>query len=172
MIKHTNIFLVGPMGAGKTTIGRQLAKELKKDFYDSDQEIEARTGADVAWIFDLEGEAGFRVREKKVIEELTNMQGIVLASGGGAVIEADNRKFLAGRGYVVYLKVSLEQQWDRTKRDKSRPMLQTPKPKEVLEELDAARDPLYTEIADKVILTDGRTIRSVCNEIIEDLCGE
>lgn len=172
MIKHTNVFLIGPMGAGKTTIGRQLAKELKKDFYDSDQEIEARTGADIAWIFDIEGEAGFRQREKKVIEELTNLQGIVMASGGGAVIEPDNRKFLAGRGYVVYLNVSLEQQWDRTKRDKSRPMLQTQTPKKVLEELHAIRDPLYTEIADKVILTDGRTIRSVCNEIVEELCGD
>lgn len=160
------------MGAGKTTIGRQLAKELKKDFFDSDQEIESRTGADIAWIFDIEGEDGFRIREKKVIEELTNQQGIVLASGGGAVLDDDSRKFLAGRGYVVYLNASLEQQWSRTKRDKNRPLLQNDTPREVLEELHGIRDPLYREIADKEIQTDGRTIRSVCVEIINELVGE
>ena len=160
------------MGAGKTTIGRQLASELKKDFFDSDQEIEARTGADIAWIFDIEGEDGFRQREAKVIEDLTNRQSIVLASGGGAVLDDDSRKYLAGRGYVVYLNASVDQQEARTKRDKGRPLLNSDTPRAVLEELHNHRDPLYREIADKEILTDGRTIRSVCNEIITELCGE
>ncbi len=164
-----NIFLVGPMGAGKSTIGRFLANELKLEFRDTDQALEERTGADVSWIFDVEGEDGFRVREQKIIEELTANQGIVLATGGGAICLSDNRKFLGGRGFVVYLEASVDQQWSRTKRDKNRPLLQTENPRETLEALHADRDPLYREIADMVVETDGRTVRSVANEILRKL---
>lgn len=164
-----NVFLVGPMGAGKSTIGRHVAQELKMQFYDTDQALEERTGADVAWIFDVEGEEGFRKREKKIIEELSDLQGIVLATGGGAICLPENRKFLGGRGFVVYLEASVEQQWSRTKRDKSRPLLQGDNPRETLENLHAERDPLYREISDMVVETDGRTVRSVANEILRKL---
>lgn len=164
-----NIFLIGPMGAGKSTIGRHLANELKLEFYDTDQALEERTGADVSWIFDVEGEEGFRQREKNVIEELTAMQGIVLATGGGAICLPENRLFLGGRGFVVYLEASVEQQWSRTKRDKSRPLLQGDNPRETLENLHKERDPLYREIADMAIETDSRTVRSVSNEILRKI---
>lgn len=157
------------MGAGKSTIGKQLAKELKLEFYDADQEIEARTGADIAWIFDVEGEEGFRKREAYVIDELSQLQGIVLATGGGAVLNADNRNRLAARGTVVYLYTTVEQQMRRTARDKRRPLLITETPESVLRELMAFRDPLYREVADVVVNTDGRTVRSVSAEVIKML---
>ncbi|MGD9592456.1 MAG: shikimate kinase AroK [Candidatus Berkiella sp.] len=161
-----NLFLIGPMGAGKSTIGKQLARELKLEFYDADQEIEARTGADIAWIFDVEGEEGFRKREAAVIDELSQLQGIVLATGGGAVLTADNRNRLAARGTVVYLHTTVEQQVRRTARDKRRPLLQNDIPDETLKDLMQSRDPLYREIADMVVATDGRTVRSVSTEVI------
>lgn len=169
MKRSVNLFLVGPMGAGKSTIGKQLAKELKLEFYDADQEIEARTGADIAWIFDVEGEEGFRKREAYVIDELSQLQGIVLATGGGAVLNADNRNRLAARGTVVYLYTTVEQQMRRTARDKRRPLLITETPESVLRELMAFRDPLYREVADVVVNTDGRTVRSVSAEVIKML---
>ncbi len=119
MAEKRNIFLVGPMGAGKSTIGRQLAQQLNMEFYDSDQEIEKRTGADVGWVFDVEGEEGFRDREEKIINELTEKQGIVLATGGGSVKSRETRNRLSARGVVVYLETTIEKQLARTQRDKN-----------------------------------------------------
>ena len=162
MAEKRNIFLVGPMGAGKSTIGRQLAQQLNMEFYDSDQEIEKRTGADVGWVFDLEGEEGFRDREEKVINELTEKQGIVLAT--------ETRNRLSARGVVVYLETTIEKQLARTQRDKKRPLLhvETP-PREVLEALANERNPLYEEIADVTIRTDDQSAKVVANQIIHML---
>ena len=168
-----NIFLIGPMGAGKTTIGRQLARSLKMEFFDSDQEIEERTGADIAWIFDVEGEAGFREREKKIIEELTLSKNIVLATGGGAVLAPENRKFLQSRGTVVYLMATIGQQEERTRHDQRRPLIQNVTDiKGKLTELMDIRDPLYREIADYVVMTNRRSPRSVSSEIVKQLFDE
>lgn len=164
-----NLILVGPMGAGKSTIGRLLAKELKLSFKDSDKEIEQRTGANIPWIFDVEGEAGFREREQAVIEELCTLDGVVLATGGGAVLRAENRAALHAGGRVVYLHTSVEQQLDRTSRDRNRPLLRTADPGKVLAELLRIRDPLYREIADVIIETDERPPRMVVQEILERL---
>ncbi len=162
-----NIFLIGPMGAGKTTIGKQLAEILKLDFIDSDQELERRTGAPIDWIFDIEGEDGFRVREENVIEELTQMQGVVLATGGGAIVSDKSRNFLAARGVVVYLETSIEQQLERTRRDKRRPLIQNGNPKEVLEDLMKERESMYTDIADLTVPTNISSVKSVAKQIVE-----
>ncbi|MRX27643.1 shikimate kinase AroK [Kangiella sp. HZ709] len=162
-----NIFLIGPMGAGKTTIGKQLAEVLKLDFIDSDQELERRTGAPIDWIFDIEGEDGFRKREEDVIEELTQMQGIVLATGGGAIVSDKSRNFLAARGVVVYLETSIEQQLERTRRDKRRPLIQNENPQEVLEQLMVDRETFYTEIADLTVPTNISSVKSVAKQIVE-----
>ncbi len=165
-----NIFLVGPMGAGKTTIGKQLAQLLHLEFIDSDQEIEARTGAPIDWIFDIEGEEGFRNREKEIIEELSQRQGIVLATGGGAVVTPENRKFLAGRGIVVYLETSIEQQLERTRKDKRRPLLRNSKdPESTLVALHKEREAQYREIADIVVATNENSIKSVANKIASQI---
>lgn len=170
MKNKRNIFLVGPMGAGKSSIGKQLAQQLKMEFYDTDREIEKRTGADIDWIFDLEGEDGFRVREEDIIEELTSMQGIVLATGGGAVLSAKSRTLLAARGTVIYLETSIDQQLERTRRDKKRPLLQTSNdPRTVFEDLRSTRDPLYDEIADYTFSTDGSTVKAVARFILDGL---
>ena len=157
------------MGAGKSTIGRLLAKELRLPFKDSDKEIEQRTGADIPWIFDVEGEQGFREREHAVISELSQCDGLVLATGGGAVMRADNREALRAGGRVVYLHTSVEQQIDRTARDRNRPLLRAPNPAQVLRDLMATRDPLYRELADIVIETDERPPRMVVQEILARL---
>jgi len=164
-----NIILVGPMGAGKSTIGRLLAKELRLAFRDSDKEIEQRTGASIPLIFDVEGEQGFREREHSAIADLCQMPDIVLATGGGAVLREDNRQALRDGGQVIYLCTSVEQQLDRTSRDRNRPLLQTPNPRQVLVELMALRDPLYREVADIIIETDERPPRLVVGEILEQL---
>ena len=164
-----SFFLVGPMGAGKSTIGRQLARCLKLKFIDSDREIEIRTGVDIPLIFELEGESGFRKRERKVIDELTTKPGIILATGGGAVLDKRNRQHLASRGRVIYLHTSVEQQLRRTAHDRNRPLLQTPNPKQKLEELMQVRDPLYREIADWIIETDGRRVRDVVQQIVQKI---
>jgi shikimate kinase len=164
-----NLFLTGPMGAGKSTIGRQLSKQLRMVFYDSDREIESRTGVDIPLIFELEGEQGFRKRERLVIDELTSLPNIVLATGGGAILDADNRKHLAERGMVIYLHASVNQQLARTKHDRNRPLLQTDNPRQRLEDLMRLRDPLYREIADLVIDTDGKRVMAVVNQIIRKL---
>ncbi|MEP1741243.1 MAG: shikimate kinase AroK [Kangiellaceae bacterium] len=165
-----NIFLVGPMGAGKTTIGKQLAQLLHLEFIDTDQEIESRTGAPIDWIFDIEGEDGFRAREKEIIAELSQRQGIVLATGGGAVVTPENRTFLAGRGIVVYLETSIEQQLERTRKDKRRPLLQnTDDPEATLIALHKERDAQYREIADVIVATNENSIKSVANKIANQI---
>lgn len=161
----SNIFLVGLMGAGKTTIGRHLAKALDKQFEDSDRVIEARTGADIPLIFELEGEAGFRRRERTVIAELTEREDLVLATGGGVVLDRDNRSHLVSRGLVIYLQAPLEQLVERTSSDRNRPLLQTEDPRARLTTLLAERDPLYRQVADLIVKTDHRTVRSVVKEI-------
>jgi shikimate kinase len=169
MPKLHRIFLVGPMGAGKTTIGKYLAQQLKLRFADTDAEIEARTGADIPWIFDVEGEAGFREREQQVVEEMTLWDDVVLATGGGVVTRPENRQALAGRGYVVYLYATVEEQVRRTRRDRRRPLLQKGDPEEVLRSLMAEREPLYREIADHIIETDGCSPRTVAQRLMEQL---
>ncbi len=169
MTAPANIFLVGPMGAGKTAVGRQLARALQLHFVDSDVEMEERTGVDIAFIFEKEGEAGFRKREAALIDELTQREGVVLATGGGAVVDADSRRHLGGRGFVVYLHTSVDQQLARTRRGRTRPLLENDDPRTTLETLFETRDPLYREIADLVVETDRRKVRSVTGEIIERL---
>jgi shikimate kinase len=164
-----SLFLTGPMGAGKSTIGRQLSRQLRMAFYDSDREIENRTGVDIPLIFELEGEQGFRKRERLIIDELTSLPNIILATGGGAILESDNRERLAERGLVIYLHASVNQQLARTKHDRNRPLLQTDNPRQRLEELMQVRDPLYREIADLVIDTDGKRVMAVVNLIIRKL---
>jgi shikimate kinase len=164
-----SLFLTGPMGAGKSTIGRQLSRQLRMTFYDSDREIENRTGVDIPLIFELEGEQGFRKRERLVIDELTSLPDIVLATGGGAILDADNRKHMAERGLVIYLHASVNQQLARTKHDRNRPLLQTDNPRQRLDDLMQLRDPLYREIADLVIDTDGKRVMAVVNQIIRKL---
>lgn len=161
-----NIFLVGPMGAGKTTIGRQLAEALGFTFVDSDHEIERRTGANIPLIFDVEGEEGFRRRETAVIDELTQRPGVVVATGGGAILDPVNRAHLRTRGRVVYLAASIGKLLERTARDRNRPLLQTNDPRTTLEELMAIRDPLYREVADFVVNTDRGNVRRVVNDIL------
>jgi shikimate kinase len=169
MNKKENIFLVGPMGAGKSTIGRKLAQSIKAEFIDSDREIESRTGVKIPLIFELEGETGFRKREKAMIDELSQRHPVVLATGGGAILDEENRRVLHERGNVVYLQTSVEQSLQRTHRDQNRPLLQTENPEQRLKELLETRDPLYQEIADLVVNTNGRTVPSVCNEILKKL---
>ena len=163
------LFLTGPMGAGKSTIGRQLARQLGMAFHDSDREIEARTGVDIALIFELEGEAGFRKRERAIIEELTRLPDIILATGGGAILDPVNRENLRNNGRVVYLHTSVDQQLARTSKDQSRPLLQTSDPRARLEELMAEREPLYRELADLVIDTDGKHVRDVVKQIAQQI---
>lgn len=169
MPRLQRVFLVGPMGAGKTTIGRQLARNLKLEFVDSDHEIEQRAGADIPWIFDVEGEAGFREREQRVIAELTHREGILLATGGGVVMRPENRSALGGRGLVIYLHATVAQQLSRTSRDRRRPLLQTGDPEQTLRDLMEVRDPLYREIADYVVDTDGLSARAVAHQIAQTL---
>ncbi|MEW8015321.1 MAG: shikimate kinase AroK [Candidatus Sedimenticola endophacoides] len=171
MARNKNIFLIGPMGAGKTTIGRQLAAVLGLGFHDSDREIQRRTGVDIPTIFDFEGEVGFRRREREVIDQLTQADGLVLATGGGAVADAANRGCLAARGTVVYLHCAPEQQYQRTACDRSRPLLRTEDPLARLRELMAEREPLYRELADVVVSTERRSLKSVVGEIVRRLEG-
>ena len=169
-MKHPrNIFLIGPMGAGKSAVGRHLARTLHLSFVDSDDEIEARTGVDIPFIFEKEGEEGFRKREAVVIDDLSKMDGVVLATGGGAIIDIDSRSRLGGRGFVVYLYTTVDQQLARTKKSRERPLLESSDPRATLLHLLATRDPMYREIADIVVETDGRKVNSVANEIIEQV---
>jgi shikimate kinase len=161
------IVLVGPMGAGKTTIGKVLAKELGYDFWDSDKEIEHRSGANIPWIFDVEGEAGFRERETNVIRDLALLDRAVLATGGGAMMRAENRDAVARRGFVVYLNTSVEQQFKRTQKDKNRPLLQGQSdPRAVLQRLYEQRNPAYREVADLVVDTDRKSQKTIVRTII------
>lgn len=160
-----NIILIGSMGAGKTTIGRQLAKRLKRPFYDSDHELVERCGVDIPTIFEFEGESGFRDRESQVIDELSKLNDIVMATGGGAVLRPENRKMLAARGTVIYLRVSLKNQHLRTSADRNRPLLQGGNLMEKLQKLRDDRDPLYTALADYILDTDDRTPNNVAQSI-------
>jgi shikimate kinase len=169
MLTPRRIFLVGPMGAGKSTIGKYLAQHLKLRFADTDTEIEERTGADIPWIFDVEGEPGFRDREQQVVEEMTLWDDIVLATGGGVVMRPENRHALAARGFVVYLYATVDEQVRRTRRGQRRPLLQTANPEAVLRSLMAIRDPLYREIADHIIETDGCSPRTVAQRLVREL---
>ncbi|MCW8946342.1 MAG: shikimate kinase AroK [Sedimenticola sp.] len=168
----SNIFLIGPMGAGKSTIGRQVASLLGLDFDDTDHEIQRRTGVDIPTIFDFEGEEGFRKRESAVVDELTQRGGLVLATGGGSILDADNRRNLSSRGFVVYLYCSPEQQYERTLRDRNRPLLQTADPLGTLQALMTERDPLYRETADIVVTSEKRSATAVANEIVRKLRAE
>jgi shikimate kinase len=170
MLNAPNIFLVGPMGSGKTAVGRLVARQLHYGFVDSDAEIESRTGVDIPFIFEKEGEAGFRVREREVIEELTNWTRTVVSTGGGAILLPENRARLAERGFVVYLFASVEQQAERTRHGRHRPLLTNAEdPRQRLAELMAQREPLYRGIADVVVTTDGRRVPAVADEIVRAL---
>jgi shikimate kinase len=169
MPPNRNIFLIGPMGSGKTAVGRQLARLFRLTFYDSDADVEARTGVDISFIFEKEGEAGFRIRERESIDRLTRLSSIVLATGGGAVIDADNRRALAERGVVVYLETSIDQQLERTRHARHRPLLNGTDPEEKLRELMLRRAALYSEIAQITVSTDGRRVQLVADEIHGEL---
>lgn len=164
-----NIFLVGMMGAGKTTVGRLLAKHLGKAFHDSDHEIERRTGVNIPLIFEIEGEAGFRARESAVIDELAKLDDIVLATGGGAVLSPHNRETLAAAGTVVYLRATPEELWARTRHDRNRPLLQTADPQAKLRDLFQQRDPLYREIADLVMDTGRQSANGLVHRLEKEL---
>jgi shikimate kinase len=169
-MKHLrNIFLIGPMGAGKSAVGRYLARTLHLSFVDSDDEIESRTGVDIPFIFEKEGEEGFRKREAVVIDDLSKMDGVVLATGGGAIVDPGSRSRLGGRGFVVYLFTTVDQQVLRTEKGRERPLLENRDPRETLQDLLDKRDPMYREIADLVVETDGRKVKSVADEIIDNV---
>ncbi len=173
MKNSRNVFLVGLMGAGKTTIGRALAKRLGKAFYDCDREIEARTGVRVAHIFEIEGEDGFRKREAEAVERLTALEDVVVATGGGAVLDPANRERLKSRGFVIYLYAHPRELWQRTRHDRTRPLLQNVDPRQRLEELYAVRDPLYREVADAVVETGRQGVSLLVAQAltkIEDAC--
>jgi len=160
-----NIFLVGLMGAGKTSVGRMLARRLNMEFFDADTEIERITGVKIPVIFEIEGETGFRAREEKMIEQLSAMNGIVLATGGGAVIAETNRRFLKSRGRVIYLRAAPEDLWRRTRRDRNRPLLQTADPLGKLRTLHEQRDPLYREVADLIVDTGSQSVAHLTSKI-------
>jgi shikimate kinase len=164
-----NIFLVGMMGAGKTTVARLLATRLNRQFIDADVEIETRCGVKVPVIFEIEGEEGFRSREAAVLDELTARSGIVLATGGGAVLRPENRQHLASRGLVIYLRAQPRDLYMRTRHDKNRPLLATPDPQKRLEELYEQRDPLYREVADLVVDTGRQGVQILVKQILSIL---
>jgi shikimate kinase len=169
MLTKRNIFLIGPMGSGKTAVGRQLARLFRYTFHDSDADVEAKTGVDIPFIFEKEGEVGFRLRERESIDRLTRLDSIVLATGGGAVIDPANRKALAERGVVVYLATSVDQQLERTRHGRHRPLLHDTDPAQKLNELMTGRAVLYAEIADLTVTTDGRRVQLVAEEIHQEL---
>jgi shikimate kinase len=173
VLGRTSVFLIGPMGSGKTAVGRQLARALQLPFHDSDAEIERRTGVDIPFIFEKEGEAGFRQREREAIEALTALEGIVLATGGGAVLLPENRRHLAERGRVVYLQTSVTQQADRVRHGRNRPLLASGDgdPGVRLGELMAVRAPLYAQIADIVVSTDARRVSNVAEQVLRELAA-
>jgi len=164
-----NIFLVGLMGAGKTSVGKLLARRLGKTFHDCDQEIERATGVKIPVIFEIEGEAGFRAREAKMLAELTARRDIVLATGGGAVLSADNRRRLSENGVVVYLRAAAAELWSRTRRDKNRPLLKAADPRAKLEQLFAERDPLYREVADTIVDTGSQSVGNLAHRLEQQL---
>lgn len=160
-----NIFLVGLMGAGKTTVGKLLAQHLDKQFVDCDREIECRSGASIPLIFEIEGEAGFRRRESRMLDDLTARDNLVLATGGGAVLSGSNRKLLKSRGTVVYLRASVHELWLRTRHDKNRPLLQGTDVRSKLRSLYAQRDPLYREVADIIVDSSSQSVRMLVLQV-------
>lgn len=166
-----NLFLVGPMGAGKTTVGRILARLLNKQFIDVDSEIERRCGADIPWIFDVEGESGFRDREAAVLAELSDGNNLVLATGGGAVLRPDNRELLKQRGYVIYLAASAQELFQRTRSDTSRPLLQVADRKAAIDRLLKEREQLYREVADLIYTGSHRNPRHAAEEILKQIAS-
>jgi shikimate kinase/3-dehydroquinate synthase len=165
----SNIFLVGLMGAGKTTVGRALARRLDRRFIDSDHEIETRTGVSIPLIFEIEGEASFRQRESEVIRDLTSLQDVVLATGGGAVLKRENREYLKTRGTVIYLRASVASILQRTGYDKNRPLLQTADPRQTIERLAKEREPYYLELADLVVETGRPNVQLLVQTIVSQL---
>ena len=165
-----NIYLIGLMGAGKTSVGRLLARHFEKTFYDCDHEIERRTGVKISVIFEIEGELGFRARESTVLRELVGLNDIVLATGGGAILREENRHLLRQHGTVVYLRASLEDLWQRTRHDRNRPLLQTTDPRVKLEQLFIQRDPLYREVAMLTVDTGNQSLRSLAHRLEQRLC--
>lgn len=165
MSKLPSLFLVGPEGAGKSTVGIEISDLLKIPFYDTDAVIEQRTGVSISWIYDVEGEAGFRQREHKVIAEFAEKPNIILATGGGAVLTLENRTLLAAKGLVIYLKATVEQQLIRTKRKEHRPLLRVDDVEGRLQEMKSARERYYEEIADLTFTTEGNSIKSIAKEI-------
>ena len=163
--KTRNLYLIGPMGSGKTAVGKKLAALLGKRFFDSDAEIERRTGVDIRYIFEKEGEARFREREREVIADLTSLDGVIVATGGGAVLDPANRERLASTGTVVYLRATVDAQLERTRPSRNRPLLMGGDPRAVLERLLAIRRPLYEEIADISVDTTGRQVRAVAADV-------
>lgn len=164
-----NIFIIGPMGSGKTTIGRQLARKLDRDFYDSDHEIEKKTGVDISLIFEIEGEEGFRQRESRMLAELALNEASVIATGGGSILREENRKCLRDNGLVLYLKSSVEMLFERTRKDKKRPLLNTEDKMRTIRELMQAREHLYEELADIVISTDNQPIKQIIEQVLEQI---
>jgi shikimate kinase len=162
-----NIFIVGPMGSGKSTVGKIISSELFLNFFDTDEEIEARTGASIDWIFDLEGEEGFRKRESKILEEMVQQNSIVLSTGGGIILSESNRELLSSRGTVFYLATPIAVQLERTSKDKDRPLLKNGDPGKILEELHIARESLYEGVADYIVNTEGKSSQEVSTEIIK-----
>lgn len=171
MLGRRNIFLIGPMGSGKSAVGKLLARHVRAPFYDSDAEIEIRTGVDIPYIFEKEGEAGFREREREVIDLLTAMEPVVVSTGGGAILLPENRACLAGRGVVVYLETSVDQQAGRVQHGRHRPLLRDVDPAQKLAELMAIREPLYRGIADVTVATDGRKVQQVVDRILREIQG-
>ncbi|MFK7890156.1 MAG: shikimate kinase [Granulosicoccus sp.] len=165
----TSIFLIGPMGSGKSTVGRALARKIGYPFFDSDREIESRCGVDIPTIFDYEGETGFRDREQRIIDELTAMPNIVLATGGGSILRENNRQLLRSRGHVVLLKVDIREQLRRVASDSNRPLLKTADPEARLRDLMREREPIYQALANTVISTDARRMHHVVGKILRHL---
>lgn len=166
-IQYQNIFLIGPMGAGKSSVGKYLAGQLDMDFYDSDEVIEMRTGVDIGWIFDVEGEEGFRKREIAAIVELANLSNIVLATGGGSIMAPEVQQALKSHGVIFFLDVSLSYQYNRTLNESRRPLLRVDNRQEVIEQLYEERNPIYHALADYYVLTDNRSVKLVAEDIIQ-----
>ena len=166
-----NIFIVGPMGSGKSTVGKIISDELFLNFFDTDDEIESRTGASIDWIFDLEGEEGFRIRESSILEEMVKQNSIVLSTGGGIILSDSNREMLSSRGTVFYLSTPISVQIERTSKDKDRPLLKNGNPEEILTRLQKERKDLYESVSDHVIETENKSSQEVASEIINFVKG-